>query len=572
MAARTSTPRSGRTLGLSKEVRWYLNSRGIPLPTCPPAFRTPEPSGRGVCFDPERVDHVLAAMARMQHTQGAWAGNPLTPDPWQIAYLFAPVYGWVRRNDHGRWVRVIRTQYVELPRKNGKTTMAGGQALYLTGADGEMGAQVLAVAAGKDQASFCFAPIKALADGSPTLKGKFKTLQGKVLHPKSGSYFMVVSSLADLLHGANVHGAVIDELHVHKTRDVVDAVETGTGAREQPLIIIITTADDGRTDTIYAEKRKYVEDLARGAFKDPTFYGVVFAADPADDPFAETTWKKANPGYGISPTREFLEQEARKAKQSPANLSRFLRLHLGVRTKQQTRYLDLGDWDRNAGMVVPTNLAGRRCYGGLDLASTSDLCALALDFPDGEGGHDIIWRHWAPERSIEALDRRTAGAATMWVRQGLLTLTPGNVADYDYIRAQINRDRETFDIATIGYDPWNSTQLVSDLTEKDAAPMVMHRQGFASMSSPTKELQRLVLGGTAEQPLYRHGGNALVRWQADNFAVDMDPAENVKPSKIKAGDKIDGIVAAIMALDGALRAAPKRTSAYEDRGVETVGF
>jgi phage terminase large subunit-like protein len=536
-----------------------------------PKFKTPEPRRlRGAMFDPKRVDRVIRALEVMQHTQGEWAGRPLRPDPWQVAYILAPVYGWVRKNDRGTWVRVARTEYVELPRKNGKTTLAGGQALYLTGADGESGAQVLAAAAGKDQASYCFTPVKALADGSPKLKDNFRTLQGKVLHPRSGSYFTVVSSIADLLHGANVHAAVIDELHIHKSRDLVDAIETGTGARSQPLIILITTADDGRQGTIYAEKRTYCEQLASGVITDPTFYGVIWGADEVDDPFDEATWVKANPGYGISPTREFMAAEARKANQDPANLSRFLRLHLGLRTKQETKFLDVGAWDGNGATLDEDELTGRECHGGLDLASTSDLCALAWNFPDGKGGHDVIWRHWCPEAAFDKLNVRTAGQAAVWRRDGWLTVTPGNVADYDYIRAQINSDRERFAVRSIGFDPWNSSQLVNDLTA-DEAPMVTVRQGFGSMSAPTKELQRLVLEGADGPSRYRHGGNPLIRWQVDNFAVEMDPAGNVKPSKRHAGDKIDGLVSGIIALDGATRAEPVKQSPYESRGMEVVG-
>jgi phage terminase large subunit-like protein len=558
--------RSPDDLLISPEVAWYLDTRGIPLPDCPPKFKTPEPRTlRGAQFAPERVDKVLEAMGEMKHTQGKWAGKPLNPDPWQVAYIIAPVYGWVRKDSAGDLVRVVRTEYVELPRKNGKTTLAGGQALYLTGADDEPGAQVLAVAAAKEQAGYCFAPVKALAEGTPALRTHFKTVVGKVIHKRSGSYFMVVASVADLLHGANVHGAVIDELHVHKTRDVVDAVETGTGARAQPLVIIITTADDSRQATIYDEKRRYVEKLARRTIKDPSFYGVVWAAEPDDDPFAETTWRKANPGYGISPTKEFLETEARKAQGSPANLARFQRLHLGLRTKQETKFLELDVWDRNAGTVLEPSFKGRVAYGGLDLANTSDLCALAWDFPDGDGGHDVLWRLWLPERAMEALAARTAGQAAVWAREGWLTVTPGEVADYDYIRAQVNRDREVFDVAELAYDPWNSSQLVNDLMG-DNAPMVTIRQGFASMSGPTKELLRLLLEGTARTPRYRHGGNPAVRWQVDNFAVEMDAAGNVKPSKRHAGDKIDGVVAGIMALGRAVAAADT-TSTYEEHGL-----
>jgi len=553
-------------LKLSPEVAWYLDDRGIALPTCPPLIKTPEPSGLpDAQFDPDRVDRVLNVFKMLRHTQGDWAGRPLTPDPWQIAYIIAPTYGWVRQVE-GRTLRIVRTQYVEVPRKNGKTTMAGGQATYLTAADGEAAAQVYAVAAAKDQARYCFDPVKALAEKSPALAAYSKVTRDRIVHVPTSSYFTVVSSVADLLHGANIYAAVIDELHVHKTRALVEAVETGTGARSQPLILIITTADDGRQATVYAEKRDYVERVARGSIIDPTFYGVVWAAHDDDDPFSEETWERANPGYGISPTRAFMSATAAKARQSPATLASFKRLHLGIRTRQESRWIDMPAWDANASIVNATSLHGKRCFGGLDLASTSDLCAVAYVFPDSNGAHDVLWRHWLPEESLRTLDERTAGQANVWARQGLIELTPGNVTDYGYIRRAIAADHEHYDIAEIAYDPWNASQLVNDL-QSDGVNLVTHRQGYASMSSPTKELLRLVLEGTAQRPRLRHGGNQLMRWQIDNFAVEMDAAGNVKPSKRHAGDKIDGVVALIMALDRAARRTPKLRSAYENRGV-----
>lgn len=563
---RHSTPLQADELGISGEVAYYLESRGIALPTCPPLIKTPEPTTvPGARFDPERVDRVLAVFALLRHTQGKWAGAPLIPAPWQVAYILAPVFGWVRKNDDGDYMRMIRRVYVDIPRKNGKTTTAGGIATYLLAADGEAGAQVYAVAYGKDQARFCFDPVKAMAEKSPALSPYVKCLTNRIVHQPSSSYFAVVSRVADLMHGANIHGAIIDELHVHKTPELVETVETGTGSRTQPLVMIITTADDGRQSTIYARRRNYVERVARRAIKDPTFYGVVWAAEADDDPFSESTWRKANPGYGVSPSREYLEAASNEAKLSPADLAKFLRLHLGLRTKQDVRYFDMGQWDRNASIVDPETLNGRECYGGLDLAATADLCALCWDFPDGSGGHDALWRLWAPEAAYDSLNRRTQGDAAVWVRDGRLTLTPGDVADYDYIREAINADREKYDVREIAYDPWNASQLVNDLTGDDA-PMVTMRQGFAHMSGPTKELLRLIGEGTAEHPRYRHGGNPAIRWQVDNFAVEMDAEGNVKPSKRNAGDKIDGIVAAIMALSRATQSNGER-SVYEDRDV-----
>ncbi|NEL70137.1 terminase large subunit, partial [Escherichia coli] len=286
---------------------------------------------------------------------------------------------------------------------------------------------------------------------------------------------------------ANIHGAVVDELHVHKSADVLDAVESGTGARDQPLIIIITTPDDGRPGSVYAQKRAYVERLAARTIRNPRQYGVVFAANETDPPFAEKTQRRANPGYGVSPTRAFLEDEARKAKDSPANLARYLRLHLGIRTKQQSRYLTLPLWDRNAGLVRPDRLVGRLAYGGLDLGSTSDLTSLCWVFPDDDrGGYDLLWRFWCPEETLAALDQRTAGNASVWKRQGLLTLTEGNVTDYEVVRAAVTDDLGRYEVEEIGYDPWNATDLTNRLVG-DGAPMVEVRQGFASMSPPLKE-------------------------------------------------------------------------------------
>jgi phage terminase large subunit-like protein len=217
-------------------------------------------------------------------------------------------------------------------------------------------------------------------------------------------------------------------------------------------------------------------------------------------------------------------------------------------------------------VVDEAKLAGRRCVGGLDLAATTDLTALAWDFPDDDGGHDVLWRHWAPAGALAALNRRTAGQADLWVKAGWLALTPGDVVDYGWIRAQIGRDRERFDVGEVGYDPWNASQLVNDL-QGDDVPMVTVRQGYATMSPPTKELLRLLLEGSAESPRYRHGGNPLVRWQVDHFAVETDPAGNVKPSKARASEKIDGLVAGVMALDRAVRHGGSR-SMYEDDEME----
>lgn len=572
-----------RRLKLSPEVGWYLATRGIPLPTSPPEIRTPEPRTHpGALFDPARVDRVLAVFHELRHTKGRLAGQPLDPDPWQIAYIIAPVFGWVHFDDTGFLVRIINNLYVEVPRKNGKSTIAGGLGLYLTCSDNEAGAEVLAAATTKDQAQFVFAPVKKLADSAPALKGKVRSGVSRISHIRSGSYFQVVASVGDAQHGGNIHGAIVDELHLHKKPDLVEAIETGTGSRAQPLIVLITTADEGKPNTIYARKRDYIEKLARKVFTDAATYGVIWAATEKDDPFAEATWAKANPGYPISPTRRYLQNAATQAKNSPVEFSNFQRLHLGIRTKQTTRFLLLGDWDRNAGvgLLRPRSrvLKGAEAWGGIDLASVSDLTSLCWLFPHdvqlGDRqvtGYRAVWHNWVPEAALDDLVKRTAGAAELWVKQGHLILTPGDVTDYDFIRDQVLTDLDFYDVQSIGFDPYNATHLTNELTDA-GAPMVKVRQGFITLSPPLKEVQRLLKVGRRGAPLLEHGGNPLVRWTLDNLTVATDAAGNVKPDKGNAGDKIDPISALVTAMSEALTSDRPIRSAYsETQGVMFLG-
>lgn len=558
MTERT-TPSPGELdeLRISPEVGWFLGSRSIPLPDCPPAWKTPEPRDvPGARFDATRVDRVLRTFGMLRHTQGQWAGRPLKPDPWQVAYILAPVFGWVRWDDDAAdHVRVINALYVDMPRKNGKSTLAGGIAVYMACADGEPGAQVITAATSENQAGFVFNPVKQLAERSPALAPHVKAHQKRVVHPGSGSYIAVVSSVGDAQHGANIHNGIVDELHLYKSPDLVEAIETGTGSRRQPLIVFITTADSGRPDTIYSRKRERVEQLTRGSLVDETTYGVIWACDKDDDPHAQATWRKANPGFGISPTRAYLRRKSTAAEQSPAELASFQRLHLGLRTKQETKYLTLASWDVNAGMVVEPDLAGRVTYGGLDLGSTSDLTSLAWVFPDGTGGYDVLWRYWAPEASLAELNRRTAGGAQVWVRNGWLVLTEGNVTDYGFVESRIVADLDVFEVAELGFDPWNATDLTNRL-QAQGAPMVEVRQGFASMSPPLKEIKRLLTEGTVECPRLRHGGNPVSRWMLDNLAVAMNPAGDVKPDKGSAAEKIDGMSALTTAMSRAMQRQP----------------
>lgn len=563
-----------RKLKLSPEVAWFLLSRGYDLDDLtPPRHKTPEPrTVKGAAFDPARVDHVIAAFRKLRHTQGELAGQPLEPAPWQVAYILAPVFGWVKQNDRGNWVRIVRKAHADVGRKNGKSTLAGGLAIYLTAADGEQGAQVYAAASRKDQAKFVFNPIKHLATRSPALRGHVKPLAERIVHTRTNSYFQVVASEADGLHGGNVHGAIIDELHIHKSPDLLEALESGTGSRSQPLVITITTADEGKTATVYDQRRRYIENLEKRVFTDAATYGVIWAAARTADPFAEETWAAANPGYPISPTREYMETQAREAKNDPAKLASFMRLHLGIRQRQNYEFLPMPAWNRNRGARVDiTKHQGRPAFGGLDLASVSDLSALCWLIRRGDrhdDGYFAFWRFWTPEDNLDALNKATSDNAKLWVDQGWLTVTPGDVTDYDYIKKEVIKDAAILGVQGIGYDPWNATQVAVDL-EREGMPMVEVRQGYRTQSPSLKEIKRLLIKGRATAPLIEHGSNPIMRWMINNLAVDTDPAGNVKPNKAKSAEKIDGISAMVSAMAEAMVHETYR-SAYEDRDLTII--
>lgn len=567
MAATTRSRR--KQSDLSPEVEWYLESRGYPLPTCVPLIRTPEPrSVPRAIFDPALVDQKIAALKLLRHTKGKWAGSPIIPTSVQVAYVIAPIFGWVVPDDAGRMVRIIRDAWVEMPRKGAKTTLVSALAMLLGFADGEPGAEVLLGAASRDQAGQAYKPLEALARSSMVLRDAgVKATKKEIVRQSDGSIVKPVSSRGDLAHGANVHGGLVDELHVHKSPDLLEAIESGTGAREQPLVIVITTADDGQTTSVYAMRREMIEKIASGVLKAPASYGVIFAAEETDDPFVPATWAKANPLYPVTPSPQFMRAAADKAKAGPVELASFRRLHLGIRAKQGSRYIDLDRWDRNASMIEPEKLLGRKAYGGLDLGSVSDLTALCWLFPDHDrGGYDVTWRFWMPEAALAKLDARTQRNGSAWVDKGLITLTPGDVTDYDFLKATISADLEAYKVQGIGYDRWNATQLVIDL-ENDGAPMVKVGQGLVSMSAPMKELNRLIMAGTAAKPLLRHGGNLVARWMTDNLRAATDPAENVKPDKAKSMDKIDGWSAMVDAMAVAMGGEVETESIYDRREV-----
>ena len=493
------------------------------------------------------------------HIKGKWSGSPFILMDWQRENIIRPLFGWKREDG----TRKYRIAYIEIPRKNGKSTLAAGIALYLLFADREFGSEIYSAAADRDQAAIVFETAKSMIEISPALKKRAKPYKRSIYYPDYMSVYKVLSADAPTKHGLNAHGVIFDELHAQRNRELWDVLTTSTGSREQPLVVAITTAGWDK-HSICGEQHDYAEKVGKGVIEDPTFFGYIKAADSEDDWRREETWRKANPGFGITVPAEYLKREAKRAEHVPAYQNTFRRLHLDQWVKQETRFIPMEHWDRCGKRLRIRTLKGRSCYGGLDLASSIDIAAFVKVFSDDDGYFNVLMRFWIPEENMRERSLRDKVPYDVWVREGFIKATPGNVIDYKMIEKDIIRDGELYDIKEIAFDRWGAVQITQDL-EAEGFTVVPFGQGFKSMSPPTKELLKLVMTRKI-----RHGGNPVLRWMADNMVVTTDPAENIKPDKKKSTERIDGMVALIMGLDRALRHENKR-SVYEDRGILTIG-
>jgi phage terminase large subunit-like protein len=498
----------------------------------------------GAAFDDVKAEKALAFFGNLRQIQGQWADEKMALLAWQKE-LIARIFGVVRAD--GR--RQYRTVYVEIPRKNGKSTLAAGLALYLLCADGEQGAQVYSAAADREQANIVFDTAAEMVRRTPALRQGINVLASynvkRLVYAKTGSFYRSIPADAHGAHGFNASGVILDEAHTQPNRELFDVLTTSVGARRQPLIFVITTAGYDRASLCW-ELHEYARQVRDGVIDDPTFLPVLYGAGEADDWTSPAVWAAANPSLGVTVTAEFLGEECAKATNLPAYENTFRRLYLNQWTGQAERVIPMDAWDRCGGEVGEGALLGQVCWAGLDLSSTTDISALCLLFRDGEAYRALL-RFWLPEATARAAEKRDAAPYLTWAHQGHLRLTPGNVIDYAFIREEINALARRYEIAELAYDPWNATQLVLNLQE-DGANCVPVRQGFASMSAPTKALLALVLAGRLA-----HGGHPVLRWMADNLAVAGDPAGNIKPDKAKSTRRIDGVVALVMALDRASR-------------------
>ena len=513
---------------------------------------------RGLIWDGDAARHAIAFFSHLRHSTGEWANQPFELQPWQ-AFVIGSLYGWKRVDG----LRRFRTAYVEVARKNGKSVMLAGTALYALVADGELGSHVYAAATTREQARIIFGEAERMVDASPALRARVtRTVNNLAVLPTS-SWFRPLSADASKMDGLNVHFAAVDEVHEHPNAEIIQKLNTATGARRQPLIFEITTAGHDR-QSICRQHHEFsvkVLDSTVPAEASDSWFAYIATIDVGDDWTNPAVWIKANPSLGVTVKVEDLKRQVDEAREMPAQQNAIRRLRLNEWTEQATRWIDMGVWTDGSEQFDEEDLIGRTCYGGLDLARVNDLSSLALVFPPEKPDEKVkvIWRHWCPSEDILRRARRDRAPYTVWRDSGFLVATEGNTTDFQFIEAESLELATRFNILEVAYDRTFAGELVRNLQD-EGINMVEFGQGFISMGPAAAEFMRLLIGRTL-----RHGGNPVATWCASNVSVRRDPAGNEKPDKERSTERIDAVVAAIMAV-GRLQTA-QGGSIYEERGL-----
>jgi phage terminase large subunit-like protein len=530
-------------------------------------------AARGLRFDAPEAAATIDFWETCPHLKGKFAkrGETLRLQPWQ-RFIIGSVYGWKRRTADG-WRRRFRVAWVELARKNGKSTMLYPAALHALALDGEEGAEVYSVATKRDQAKLTFDLAKRAVTRSADLGAVITPYAFSLVAESTFSRFEAVSADADTLDGLNPHVVLADEVHKWKGRALWDVIETGLGAREQPILWAITTAGEEGEEDAYGQEHGHGVQVLEGVIEDDTRFAFIACLDPEDDWTDPANFVKANPNLGVSVEAEEIAGQVKRARQSPAAANAVKRLRLGLRTQAAEAWIPLQLWDRGADRkrVTREALKGFPCFGGLDLASTCDFAALALAFPlteDYQPAPDptrpalfaYLFRLWMPAEGKSWRETKLREIARPWLDVGWVTATDGDAIDHGVIRDDILKEAEWFRLSGLAYDPYNAAQIATELG-MEGVECVKFEQQLRQYAEPTKAFETDLLNGWM-----RHDGNPCVRWMANNVVIVSNGAGHQMPGRKKSRNKIDAIPAAIMARGRA--AAGGGRSYYESNGVE----
>lgn len=524
-------------------------------PVCGYRFDELRCSKRGSHYCRPRAEKARRFFAEvLVHTKGRFARLPFILAYWQWKHIVAPSFGMVRwSKELGRYIRQYRIVWIEIARKNGKSELLAAIALYLLIADDEEAAEIYGAAKDRDQARKVWDVAERMVRLSPELskylksgKIKINVQEKKIIYEPTGSYYQVITADAAGELGHNPHGIVFDEVLTQPGPELWGALSTAMDAREQPMMWAATTAGDD-PNSFAAAEHEYCLKVAADPSIDPTRLVFIRNLSEKANIWIERNWRWPNPALGQFKSLEGMRAQAKEARNNPRKENQFRQFHGNQWVKQVLRWMPMERYDATAGMVVPEKLVGRRCIGGLYVAAYTDLVAFVLDFP-GEKGHEILCRFWVPFERLEDLNRRTEAAADVWIRQGRLEVTPGDMIDYEAIKAQILKDEATYLIEEIAFHRLGMTQLATELADTAGITMTPVSTTMAAMSPATKELERLIYDGE-----WQHGADPVLRWMFNNVTIRKDADQNIKIDPKESKDSVVGPIAAAMALGIYLR-------------------
>lgn len=520
---------------------------------------------RGCYFDEAAGMHVVEFFRRfLCHSKGEWAGKPFEPLDWQVNDLLLPLFGWKRADGYRRF----RQTYIEIPKKNGKSTLASGVGLYCLVGDGEMGAEVYSAATDQQQASIVHGEAINMIDFSPVLSEylSINRTNKNIVFEETKSYYRALTAEAKSKEGLNAHATICDEVHVWSGRALWDTLKYAGRARKQPLLFVITTAGEDLNSVCYRQ-HEYGKGVLAGTVPDDRFFCYIRAADKDDDWTNPKTWRKANPSLGPGGTISETDfaADVEQAKSSPSDQASFKRYSLNIWSTSTNPWLNLDDWVKCREDYTEKDLEGKVAFGGLDLSKTRDMTAFSLVFPDeNEVYRQLTW-FWMPHGTVFNVDNDEE--LRVWARQGHLRVTEGLTCDYDQVTRDIAEICSRYRVREINYDQTFADQVTQSLDEVYGIPRVVFGQTMRNFSSVCHEYERLLIAGKM-----RNNAHPILSWQAGHVQVKTDANNNMRPVKPTKDDrrKIDGIIASLMGLAGALEDAAVGPSVYETRGVLAI--
>lgn len=487
-------------------------------------------------FDKETAEVRLAFYGLCCHYKGDMAGKPINPELWQC-FVQGAVFGWKRKSDGKRRFREV---YEQVAKKNGKSTDAAGTALYCLTVDGESGAEIYSAATSRDQARIIFETARQMVKRSPALQEYVNVLTNNISVPSTAGKFEPVSSEAGNIEGKDVYVGLIDELHLHKTREVYDLLKGGTAARSQPLIWVVTTAGF-LTEGICKERYDYAVKVLEGVIDDDELFAYIAQPDKGDDILSPEVWIKANPNLGVSVKIDDLKNKARTAREIPSAYNTFACKHANLWVSSSEKWMNMEKWNASGRDAPETDLTQRRCYAGVDLSSKLDLTSVALDFPLGGGWYAVIHHSFMPEDTMYERERKTGIPFSAWVKQGYITAIPGATIEQSWVEEWIRARAKQYKIVEICVDPYNASEFINHM-EADGFTCVEVRQGFLTVSEPMKDVEAKAIEGKII-----HFGDPVLRYAMSNTVKVSDPAGNIKYDKSKTTEKIDPVAAFITA-------------------------